>query len=208
MANSPKQNHDEPDRFGCHTLSESSSSASSVVPSSDSWQGISHELLDDEQSDAFNNAPTYPGMLSQHNFSTLSDPTIGDPMASALCSSFNSRDVSRSMNNLAMRSLPPQVARSTSQHSWTDADVQGLGRTIPMDLASSSLLVHAGDPIEMALSSDEAVVAYDLYDPMTWTATDGGTPPFMSELLSGLSLHRHHDSDREGHETPGEVANT
>jgi len=205
MASSPKQDYDEADLFGPRALSEPSSDASSAVLSSDSWQTISHELPYDEHSDAFDDAPDCPGILFQAHFPIMSDSSTANPGS---CSSFNPEDVLRSTNDLAMRLSPPQAARPTGQHSWTDADVQGLGRTTSMDLASSSLLVHAGDPMEIALSSDEPVVAYDPYDSMTWTATDGGTPILMPEPLSGLSLRRYDNSDREDHKIPWELGNT
>jgi len=199
MAVAPKQNCNEPGFCGHDTLSQPSSSASSAVLSSDSWQSVSPELLFDEHTKAFGNAATSPNAVPPHIFPLMPDPDIEDSMVHGWCPVFNPQDMSLSMNNSAIEILPsPHAAWSTCQFSWMDPLGQSIGQTIPANMTSSSLLADAGDSMEMTLS----------YDQVATPAYHGRTSPSMSETLLGLSLHVPDDLNGEDHATLSESANT
>lgn len=199
MATSPKQNCNEPGFCGLDTMSQPSSSASSAILSSDSWQSISPELLFDEHYSAFDNAATSPNAVPPHIFPLMPDSDIEDLMVHGWCPVFDPQDVSLGTNNSTMEILPSQHAAWPScQLSWMDPIGQSLGQPIPTNMTSSSLLADAGDPMEMTLS----------YDQVGTPPYHGRTSPSMSETLSGLSLHVPDDLNGEDHATPSESANT
>lgn len=171
------------------TRSTSSHSIESPLPSSVSWQSISHELANNEQIAAYEHSATNELGAIEHNQSFIPDLAHDSSEMDLspltlhtswpLCGAYDKNDPSEP-------SFLPQDAGPILDRWWTNSTTDMVRPEMPAMSPSSSLEVHAGNSPETTSSFQQTAGSFEICSLEIPTNVCAGTPPALSELLGGL----------------------